>query len=331
MNLYFLIGASRTALAPFAFALLLMAAGVPASATDDPDRVHSLLAGMSKAVRELDYRGLFTYEYGGALETLRIVHAVRDGVEYERLQHLSGPEREVLRQGQPVDCLHTGDQLLQGRFPALMDDTSRLDGYYHFYIRGSERVAGREVIVLQVVPKDEYRYGYTLGIDKETGLLLKSLLVGKKKRVLERFQFVELELGPLIGEADYQPVSPRHRVADSQLSGCNLQEQQRTPERWQAAWLPSGFIFSGQRQSESAGDMLMYTDGLTTFSVFIELIKGQVALEGRAQRGATVAYMSQLQSAQDAYRVTVVGEIPPLTAQRVAASIRSLPSAYSSH
>lgn len=312
------------------FALALFAFISPvADATEDAAQVHTLLGKMSKAVRELDYRGLFTYEYGGSLETLRIVHAVKDGVEYERLQHLSGPEREILRQGQSVDCLHPGDQLLRGRLSALGTKTN-LDEYYHFYIRGSERVAGREAVILQVIPKDKYRYGYTLGIDKQTGLPLKSLLVGSKKRVLERFQFVELELGPMIGKQDYQPVSPRHRVADHQLSPCN-QAQVGSPDRWQTTWLPGGFMFSGQRRSAIDGDMLMFTDGLTAFSVFIEPVKSEAILEGRAQRGATVAVMGQLVRNQIPYRVTVVGEVPALTAQRVASSISPLPSATQAH
>jgi len=323
MSLRSLVRASGLTLALFAF-------WVPQGyATENEAQVQALLSQMSKAVRELNYRGLFTYEYGGSLETLRVVHAVKDGVEFERLQHLSGPEREVLRQGQAVDCLHPGDQLLRGRLSALGENTD-LYKHYHFYIRGSERVAGREAIVVQVIPKDKYRYGYTLGIDKATGLPLKSLLIGGKKRVLERFQFVELELGPMIGKQDYQPASTRHRLADHQLSACN-QDQPAQSEHWQITWLPEGFVLSGQRRSENNSDMLMYTDGLTAFSVFIEPAAGQALMEGRAQRGATVAYMSQLVRNQVPYRITVVGEVPAVTAQRVAASISPLPPATQAH
>ncbi len=303
---------------------LFASAITPSQANEDSAQVRQLLGRMSEAVRELDYRGLFTYEYGGSLETLRVVHAVKDGVEYERLEHLSGPEREIVRSGQSVDCLNPGDQLLRGRLRNL-GVKADLDGFYHFYLRGEERVAGREALILQAVPKDKYRYGYTLSIDKQTGLPLKSLLIGNKKRVLERFQFVELELGPMLGEEDYQPVSPRYRVAEHALSPCNP-EGNEVPKRWQTTWLPDGFVFSGQRQPSGQGDMLMYTDGLTAFSVFIEPLKSKVMIEGRAQRGATVAYMAQLVRNQVPYRVTVVGEVPAVTAQRVASSISPLPS-----
>ena len=308
---------------------LFVSAVTPTQAAEDAERVRDLLSKMSTAVRELDYRGLFTYEYGGSLETLRIVHTVKDGVEYERLQHLSGPEREVVRAGQPVDCLNPGDQLLRGRLSKLGSSDS-IASLYHFYIRGQERVAGREAVILQALPKDQYRYGYTLAIDVETGLPLKSLLIGSKKRVLERFQFVELELGPVLGEGDHRPESPRYRVADHGLSPCNI-EAETSPERWQATWLPEGFVFSGQREPAGRGEMLMFTDGLTAFSVFIEPTKSPVAIEGRAQRGATVAFISRLVSNQVPYRITVVGEVPALTAQRVAASISPLPSATQAH
>ncbi len=304
--------ASCAALALFAFILPGLS-----SATENQDHIKQLLSQMSESVRTLDYRGLFTYEHGGTLSTLRVVHAVRDGVQYERLQHLSGPEREVLRQGRPVECLNPGDQLLQGRFDAFGDQFEGLETYYHFYIRGEERVAGRDVINIQVKPRDPFRYGFSLAIDKETGLPLKSLLIDAKMRVLERFQFIELELGPSIMESDYQAVTAKHRVVDHELSPCN-QLAPAQPTGWQAKWLPGGFVFSGQQKTSQGQDMYMFTDGLTAFSVFVDSNDNPRQPDVKAQRGATVAYMHNLIRNRRAYQITVVGEIPPGTAQRVA-------------
>ena len=83
-------------------------------------------------------------------------------------------------------------------------------------------------------------------------------------------------------------------------------------------------MFSGQRRTDSNGDMLMYTDGLTTFSVFIDPVIDTFTVEGQARRGATVAYMQQVERRNLPYSVTVVGEIPPITARRVAESVKSL-------
>jgi len=315
--------ASCAALALFAFLAPRLA-----QATEDEVQIRALLKQMSESVRSLDYRGLFTYEQGGSLSTLRVVHSVRDGIEYERLQHLSGPEREVLRQGQRVDCLNPGDQLLRGRFEVFGKQFEGLDAYYHFYIRGEERVAGRDVINIQVKPRDAFRYGYSLAIDKLTGLPLKSLLIDPKMRVLERFQFVELELGPSIGESEYQAVTSQHRVVGHELSPCNLVGPNDSVG-WRARWLPKGFVFSGQHKTDAGQDMYMYTDGLTAFSVFVGVPNDSRQPDIKAQRGATIAYMHNMVRNNSPYQVTVVGEVPPNTAQRVAYNMvphQSLPS-----
>ena len=315
---------------PAALAWFICLALTPAflQAAAMPSQVEGLLQRMSESTRQLDYRGLFTYEYGGSQETLRVSHSVANGVEYERLEHLTGPAREIYRVGREVSCQYIGDQVLSGRLQALSSNYSSLEHFYHFYIRGLERVAGRDAWVLDVVPRDQFRYGYSLSIDRDTGLLLKSLLIGRNKKVLERFQFVELELGPV---AAMEPVttqslaSSSRRVVNHALSECNL-SQPPAAEFWRASWLPAGFVFTGQERKELGADsgwrdVLMFTDGLTSFSVFIEPVADGVALEGRAQRGATAVYLSRLQVAGQYFRVTVVGEIPVQTTQRVAASV----------
>ena len=86
------------------------------------------------------------------------------------------------------------------------------------------------------------------------------------------------------------------------------------------AWVPPGFAFAGERQVRDQIDMMMYTDGLTTFSVFIEVATGAIP-EGVASRGATLAVMDSLVYQGKSYRITVVGEIPVVTAQKIAQNI----------
>lgn len=323
----------RFALAPLLLAVNMLCVA-PLWAAVAPSEVEALLARMAAATRQLDYRGLFTYEYGGSQETLRVSHSVANGSEIESLEHLTGPAREILRVGRRVDCHYIGDQLLSGRVRALSSNYASLEHLYHFYVRGLDRIAGREAWVVDVVPRDQFRYGYSLSIDRETGLLLKSLLVGRNKKILERFQFVELELGPVTamtsnaGDATLARVSSSRRVVDHALSECNLTAPPES-EVWQATWLPAGFVLTGQERkkldAESAWrDVLMYTDGLSSFSAFIEPVAAVAALEGRAQRGATAVYLSRLQVQDSYYRVTIVGEIPMQAAQRVASAIEPL-------
>jgi sigma-E factor negative regulatory protein RseB len=287
--------------------------------------VQSLIVKMSRVSHSLNYQGSFTYEHKDSptLQGFRVAHWVVDGVEHERLQYLSGPEREIVRQGQELDCLPPGDQLLQGHLTHIGSKLANLDELYQFQSHYVERVAGRVASVLQVAPRDAYRYGYILSVDQETGLVLKSLLVDANGRILERYQFLDLTLNPEIEMLEALPPARRQRVANTDIAPCN-QTHTGNPTGWQLDWVPNGFAFVGQQKIDETRDMLMYTDGLTTFSVFIEPTS-IVPPEGVGQRGATLMYMAKVLRDQQLHRVSVVGEIPIVTAEQIAAGIKPSP------
>lgn len=312
-----------TRVAAFASLMLGFCAALAAHGTAaQPDEAEAKrwLGQMAQSNRELSYEGLFTYEHGVALETFKLTRWVDQGLQYERLEHLSGPEREVLRQGLAVDCHSAGDQLRHGRLNLSDDQVADLAEHYYLDVAGQERVAGRSTRQLQVIPRDTYRYGYLLDVDEETGLLLRSLLVDEQRRVLERFQFVDIQLAPAQLESSLEPRAQLFRQANAQLSPCNPTALSK-PERWELSWLPPGFVFSGQQTVQDDIEMLMYTDGLSTFSVFLAPDDGERAIEGRAQRGATNAFMGQVLAGDQPFRVTVVGEVPVQTAEQVAGGI----------
>jgi sigma-E factor negative regulatory protein RseB len=275
---------------------------------------------MSQDATRINYRGSFTYQNQTSIElqSFRVEHWLENGVEHDRLLFLNGPERLIVRDGQPVDCKAMGDKLLQGSFSQIGKTLIKMDQLYQFEIRGRERIAGRWSRVLQVIPKDPYRYGYFLSIDEETGLVLKSWLIDENARPLERYQFIALELNPDIVQLKAQ-VLPRQHKAAADVTPCNPTEQTK-PSAWQVAWVPPGFIFAGQRKLTSGQTMLMYTDGLTTFSIFLEATTNFVP-EGVGKRGATLANMSRLVVKDIVYRVSVVGEIPVEAAAKIAQNI----------
>lgn len=290
------------------------------SAGQSPE-VAQLLQKMASVPHTLNYQGSFTYQHkdNPSLQSFRILHWVEDGVQHERLQHLNGTEREFVRSGKAIVCESLGDQLLQGKISRFGANLARMDQLYRFEIRGPERVAGREATALLALPLDGYRHSSLLTIDNETGLVLKSWLVDESARPLERYQFIDLDLSPDVASIKQQPAAKLQRSANSLLDECNP-TQLKESERWRLGWVPPGFAFVGQRQVRNQIDMLMYTDGLTTFSVFIEAAAGAVP-EGVASRGATLAVMDSLTYEDKRYRVTVVGEIPVVTAQKIAQNI----------
>ncbi|MCC5887347.1 MAG: MucB/RseB C-terminal domain-containing protein [Gammaproteobacteria bacterium] len=341
--------------------MLLAALSSPVHAEDPGvwlDRMHTALA-------ELSYHGEFSYFHGGELASLSIAHAVRDGVRHERLVHLNGTPREVVRHGDKVTCvLHPGDRLidLEESVPAgpFAQSYGRvLDGLpkgYRAMLTGEDRIAGRMAVQLRIEPEESDRYGYRLWLDRETALLLRSELLDSSDKPLEIFQFVRIEIGGPI-EASMLEASKgdhlvmhelvkRERVAPGRMAAeragaapslavetlAAAASPAPAPEgqdvEWEAGWLPSGFAMASAdiRRVPSRPDSvanLVYSDGMATFSVFLERAPANLAPVHVARHGATVAVMRPVAaSTPEPWLVTVVGEVPVETAERVAEHVR---------
>lgn len=284
--------------------------------------VNELLRTMAEQRKNLNYEGSFTYQNNTGIEGFKLQHWIHEGSEFQRLYHLNGIAREAIVE-QSLDCMPVGEKIVLGRLDNIHNNLAGLSQYYTFTVRGFERVAGRVTTVLQVVPKDSYRFGYFFSIDRETGLLLKSLLLDENQRVVEQFQFLELNTNIEIAELSAASTTKlSHRVSADELAGCGSPDL-RAKGNWSVAWLPEGFEFTGLRKVQNDIEMLMYTDGLSTFSIFIDPIIGQVVIEGRAQRGATNFYMGGLKRGSQTYQLTIVGEIPSAVTEQLAQSIRT--------
>lgn len=286
--------------------------------------VDDLLNRASRAIQEKNYKGRFTYEAGGAMETVEIVHGVVDGEERERVYHLNGVKREFVRSGGHSDCVSAGRFLLRGGLISADGATISLAENYHFYIRGDERIAGRDASVIQAMPKDEYRYGVTLAIDKESNLPLMSLIMANSNSILERFQMVQLTVG-------IENIADELKARGNQfgeLDGDNVPcaKPGRARSAWQAAWVPRGFVISHATEESDKGEAVTYTDGIASFTVFVKAVSDPDLLkEGAARRGATTAYMGRLNHKNGFYSVVLIGEVPVKTAQQVVSSIKYMP------
>ena len=67
---------------------------------------------------------------------------------------------------------------------------------------------------------------------------------------------------------------------------------------------------------------LLYGDGLARFSIFLEPLQGAAAEDARSQFGPTAVVSRRMSTAEGDVMVTVVGEIPLGTAERVALSMQ---------
>lgn len=314
----------RVRLAAVVFSLLFScsagAAEVAASdcAGADPEAL-KWLEKMSRSHQELPYHGVVTFQRGDDLQFMQVSHTVRDGHSDERLTRLTGQGARISRLDHPQDCLHPGHNLLR---PAADsgDGVCGLARHYRFQLGEGERIAGRTTVRLQVQPRDMYRYGHVLELDRETGLLLRSLTLARDDRVLDRLQFAELTFG----EPDESNVSIELEHEARHPNPDQPRAQQSIGMPWQVSWLPDGFTRTDA--ADAAHPRRTYTDGLAVFSVFLEPLGSAIKPgEGLVREGSTASYTRGMVLAEQPVLVTVIGEVPVNTARMVADAVRLEP------
>lgn len=313
--------------------LALFTAPLFVHAVETEPSAEKILAQLTNAMRKHNYRGVFTYEHGGSLETLDVTHAVIDGVEHERYVQLNGPEQSLALDGRAAACESLGGRMIRGA--TLATSNGRAVGfneYYHLYFKGYDRVAGRTVAVVQLLPKDNQRYGMSLGVDVESGVLLKVLIMSAKS-VLERMQFVAFEYNPQWSdeELDAFVATPRDSPVCGEraaiMTSKTPTEGENPLTEWLPTWVPSGFTLASSQWTELDGLVHTYTDGLSAFSVFAnpslvpENNAAQRIPRGVAQRGATLLLMDLFRFDDTFLHVTLVGELPEASALRILRSI----------
>ena len=296
------------------------------------DSVQVLLQSMQDATRQLNYEGVFVYQRGTQIDSMRLVHKYDGEVEMERLISLSGPAREVIRDGTLVTCLFADDQeaMVEKNPPRDMVGigfsvpVQQLVSSYEFTIEGADRVAGRNATVVGVIPEGDDRYGYKLWIDDESKLLLQSLILGRGGRTLEQVQFTQISI---LNEIDPERLRPE--IGGSGFTwrmdsdSHNVSAASSTDPVWRVRWLPSGFeLKESNIQSMATSYMpvshLVFSDGLAMVSVFVEeLVEGEQALQGFSSRGAVNAFSR----VADDHQITVVGDVPLPTIKQIATSV----------
>lgn len=304
---------------------LLAGLALPVQADQPADGdVAGWLARMAAAERGQSYQGTFVYERNGSFSSHGIWHRVEaNGQVRERLLQLDGPAQEVLRiDGRPQCVSGAPAEQLVAAAPLAMRPlaAAQLAGHYQLRHVGESRVAGRRAVVLLMLPRDRHRYGFELHLDRLTGLPLKSLLLSEQGQLLERLQFTQLDTLTPLGEQALSPsVACLPIVATAAAPVAT--------RRWHAGWLPAGFslLATHERRDPDSGvvlSWLLFADGLARFSVFIDPLQGEAPAAARTQLGPTVVLSRPMPTAAGEFMVTVVGEIPPGTAERVALAMQ---------
>lgn len=287
------------------------------------------LERMSQAAHQLDYDGTFVYSHDGHMQTMRIVHSSRDGSERERLLSLSGPSREVIRDNDKVTCILPDDNEVveESTGPARrlpLDLPARLETlerYYSFSDGGAERIAGHDTRKILINPLDGFRYGHALWLHQERGLLLRSELYDETGKVVEQLMFTALVFHDTLPPLLLEPETRGRDVVWQR--GAEHQDWHDSSEIWTVGELPPGFVLENHRHHFMAGtgaqvQHLLFSDGLASVSVFIEpAAEGSADFIGSLRLGAVNTFTRSHQG----YHITVMGEVPPVTARRIAESV----------
>lgn len=282
------------------------------------------LARMSNALLSLSYEGTLVYLHDNRLETLHIVHRIEDGQIREQLVSLNGPVRSLTREKGKVTCELSdshpisvpGHGVKRDLLHVSAIDPEALAEHYLVHPLGAARVAGRQADVVGIIPRDGLRYGYRFYLDRESGLPLKSDLMGQEADPIEQIMFTSLRLL----SSDERPppaavpaLDPPRRDAAAQVVPDSVP--------WQFADLPAGFtLVMHDNWRDTAGQPVVHfllSDGLASISVYVES-DPEEGLEGATRIGAVHAAGNRVSD----HQVTVVGEVPSVTVEAVLAGIR---------
>ncbi|MDN3608187.1 sigma-E factor regulatory protein RseB [Vibrio ostreicida] len=290
----------------------------------DEKPAKALLLQMNKASQHLNYELSYILIKKNSIEPLLYRHARNDKQQLAHLVYLSGSLREVIRRGDEVSYIEPGVEpftiesgnIVAPTIPLLNSNVDQLGEFYDFVQVGRAREAGSACQVLRIAPKDGLRYSYILWIDEQTKLPLRADLVDRDGEVLEQFRTISF--------------SVNDKIADilGRLNEVKLPEVLSLPKGklkesfWDVGWIPKGFEseeLNRYRMEDTARmvETQMFTDGLFSFSIYVSerdsnSLKGQLVRQGRRTLHSYVKGDKE---------ISVIGDIPPATAKRIAQSV----------
>ena len=284
----------------------------------------ALLQQMNLASQSLNYELSFVSINKQGVESLRYRHARLKNQALAQLLQLDGPRREVVQRGNEISYFEpgldpftlNGDYIVDSLPSLVYTDFKRLSPYYDFISVGRTRIADRLCEVIRVVARDGTRFSYIVWLDTQTKLPMRVDLLDRDGETLEQFRVIAFSVGDEVSSS-----------MDS-LSKANLPPLLSVPAgdnikfNWSPEWVPQGFVeVAGSRRSlptiETPVESRLYSDGLFSFSVNVNRATAasgeQLLRTGRRTVSTTI---------RDNAEITIVGELPPQTAKRIADSIQ---------
>lgn len=265
------------------------------------DDARQWLERIDGAVLNNEYQGVIVFAQGDRIESLAVEHRLRDGVETLRLRTLSGPPRELVKRNGRIQSDSLGaDAPASGAASAqtTFSQFGRLarNKWYKAALAEQGRVAGRPAQAIDIRAVDDWRYGYRLWLDQETGLPLKIVTLDERGYTVEQVAFTQIRISPAKGKpAGHRPPAPK--ALDNPFKDVK------------------GFRLVA-RGRKGASEHYLFSDGLASVSLYVE----PAAVKDKAQMRKDS--VNGLMFADGSTRYVVLGKVPVATLERILAAAR---------
>jgi sigma-E factor negative regulatory protein RseB len=279
------------------------------------------------AAHQTRYSGIYVTQQDSRIESFRIFHApVLTQPERTHILTLDGPHREIIRVADETRFylprmhtvrVETGSK--RTYFPTLIERpfNTTLE-LYNLETEGEGRVAGMECEWLRFRPRDDFRYGHRICVDKASGLILRADSLGPDGTTQQTSFFTQLQVGPqAMEEQSFHPHSRDDWETQAIASGDVAASD------WRIAVLPPGFhkVTEVKMPGGRSGQPIIhqvYSDGLASVSVFIE---GNGNLAHQERPHSPFKSMNIYHLDVNEHRVFLVGEVPTDTLARMGQSL----------
>ncbi|HBZ17369.1 sigma-E factor regulatory protein RseB [Pantoea sp. NPDC088449] len=285
----------------------------------------ALLQQMEQASQNLNYEFAYINVSRLGIESLRYRHAVIDNRIFAQLLQMDGPRREVIQRGNDISYFEPGldpfslpGNHIIDALPGLMfADFSRLGEAYDFIPVGRSRMADQLCEVVRIVSRDGTRYSYVVWLDVDTKLPLRIDLLDRDGETLEQFRVISFAVDE--GVRNLMQGLEKANLPPS----LSLPAGDKVELSWQPNWLPAGMKLISQSRRDIPSmnktvESRLYSDGLFSFAINITPADKSSSVQALRTGRRTVQT-----EVRDNREITVVGELPPATAKRIADSIDS--------
>ena len=287
------------------------------------------LTRIHEASRKRAYIGTFVVSSTSTLSSARIWHICDGEQQIVRVESLSGAPRSTFRRNDQVITFSplTRTAVAEKRaslalFPELLlAADSAIAQHYSARSIGSDRVAGLETDVVQLLPKDDMRFGYRVWSEKKTGIVVKLQTLDNDGRTLEQAAFSELQLDAPVSMGKLTQMM--ENTEGYRVEHPEIVKTSAAAESWVLKSTVNGFkpVACFKRTGLSADGhnpantmQWTFSDGLASLSLFVEPAdRRRHVQEGTTTAGATNTLSRRLVDKSGEWWLTLVGEVPRQT------------------